>query len=158
MRTHKGVAAGFFQALAQAGVNIIALAQGSSERSISAVVLQRKVPQAICACHQKFFDVQHYLDVFLVGCGNVGAGLLEQIRQQQAVLKAQHISVRVCGILNSRQMLLRAEGIALESWRDELVQSQLSANLDAMVSFAREQQLLNPVLVDCTSSDEVAGR
>ncbi|MCF1428510.1 MAG: bifunctional aspartate kinase/homoserine dehydrogenase I [Shewanella sp.] len=158
MRTHKGVAAGFFQALAQAGANIIALAQGSSERSISAVILQRKVPQAICACHQKFFDVQHYLDVFLVGCGNVGAGLLEQIRQQQAVLKAQHISVRVCGIVNSRQMLLSAEGIALESWRDGLEQSQLSTNLDAMVSFAREQQLLNPVLVDCTSSDEVAGR
>lgn len=158
MRTHKGVAAGFFQALAQAGVNIIALAQGSSERSISAVVLQRKVPHAIRACHQKFFDVQHYLDVFLVGCGNVGAGLLEQIRQQQSALKQQHISLRVCGILNSRQMLLSADGIALDSWRDELAQSALAANLDAMVSFAREQQLLNPVLVDCTSSDEVAGR
>ncbi|MCL1036895.1 bifunctional aspartate kinase/homoserine dehydrogenase I [Shewanella submarina] len=158
MRTHKGVAAGFFQALAQAGVNIIALAQGSSERSISAVVLQRKVPNAIRACHQKFFDVQHYLDVFLVGCGNVGAGLLEQIRQQQAALRDEHISVRVCGVLNSRQMLLSADGVDLACWRDQLEQSALAANLDAMVSFAREQQLLNPVLVDCTSSEEVAGR
>ncbi|PKG76438.1 bifunctional aspartate kinase/homoserine dehydrogenase I [Shewanella sp. GutCb] len=156
MRTHKGVAAKFFQALAQATVNIVAIAQGSSERSISAVIEQRKTKHAISACHQSFFDVQHYLDVFLVGCGNVGAGLLEQIKQQRQMLKEQHIAVRVCGIANSKQMLLDAQGIDLSSWQKLLAESKQAASIDEMLVWAKEQQLLNPVLVDCTSSEFVS--
>ena len=158
MRTHKGVAAKFFQALAQATVNIVAIAQGSSERSISAVVEQRKTKHAISACHQSFFDVQHYLDVFLVGCGNVGAGLLEQIKQQRNMLKEQHIVIRVCGIANSRQMLLDAQGVNLDNWQGLLADSEQDADLDGMLVWAKEQQLLNPVLVDCTSSDFVSNK
>ncbi|MCL1144893.1 bifunctional aspartate kinase/homoserine dehydrogenase I [Shewanella marinintestina] len=158
MRTHKGVAAKFFQALAQATVNIVAIAQGSSERSISAVVEQRKTKHAISACHQSFFDVQHYLDVFLVGCGNVGAGLLEQIKQQRNMLKEQHIAIRVCGIANSRQMLLDAQGVNLDNWQGLLADSEQDADLDGMLVWAKEQQLLNPVLVDCTSSDFVSNK
>ncbi|MCL1051554.1 bifunctional aspartate kinase/homoserine dehydrogenase I [Shewanella abyssi] len=156
MRTHKGVAAKFFQALAQATVNIIAIAQGSSERSISAVIEQRKTKHAISACHQSFFDVQHYLDVFLVGCGNVGAGLLEQIKQQRQMLKEQHIAMRVCGISNSKQMLLDAQGIDLSNWQGLLAESNQAANIEDMLQWAKEQQLLNPVLVDCTSSEFVS--
>lgn len=156
MRTHQGVAAKFFQALAQATVNIIAIAQGSSERSISAVIEQRKTKHAISACHQSFFDVQHYLDVFLVGNGNVGAGLLEQIKLQRQMLKEQHIAVRVCGIANSKQMLLDAKGIDLSNWQGLLTESNQAANIESMLLWAKEQQLLNPVLVDCTSSEFVS--
>ncbi|MDR8524748.1 MULTISPECIES: bifunctional aspartate kinase/homoserine dehydrogenase I [Shewanella] len=158
MRTHKGVAAKFFQALAQATVNIVAIAQGSSERSISAVVEQRKTKHAIAACHQSFFDVQHYLDVFLVGSGNVGAGLLEQIKQQRDMLKEQHISIRVCGVVNSSKMLLDAQGIDLANWKGLLADCEQVADLDAMLVWAKEQQLLNPVLVDCTSSELVSNK
>ncbi len=156
MRTHKGVAGKFFQALAQANVNIVAIAQGSSERSISAVIELRKTKHAIAACHQSFFDVQHYLDVFLVGCGNVGAGLLEQVKQQSEMLKAQHITVRVCGVANSRNMLLDAKGIDLNHWQGLLSDSQEACDLDKMLAWAKDQQLLNPVLVDCTSSEAVS--
>ncbi len=158
MRTHKGVAGKFFQALAQASVNIIAIAQGSSERSISTVIEQRKIKHAISACHQSFFDVQHYLDVFLVGCGNVGAGLLEQIKQQAQILKQEHITIRVCGIANSRHMLLDAEGVDLNGWQSLLSDCQTECDLDFMLAWAKEQQLLNPVLVDCTSSEHVSDK
>jgi len=156
MRTHKGVAARFFQALAQASVNIIAIAQGSSERSISTVIEQRKTKHAVAACHQGFFDVQQYLDVFLVGCGNVGAGLLEQIKQQSAMLKEQHISIRVCGIVNSNKMLLDSAGIDLSNWSSLLADSQQACDIPALLAWVKEQQLLNPVLVDCTSSEQVS--
>ncbi|WP_076407772.1 bifunctional aspartate kinase/homoserine dehydrogenase I [Shewanella sp. UCD-KL12] len=158
MRTHKGVAGKFFQALAQATVNIIAIAQGSSERSISTVIEQRKTKHAISACHQSFFDVQHYLDVFLVGSGNVGAGLLEQIKQQTEMLKQEHISIRVCGIANSRHMLLDAKGVELDKWQGLLSDCQVECDLPLMLKWAKEQQLLNPVLVDCTSSEHVSDR
>ncbi|QSX34732.1 bifunctional aspartate kinase/homoserine dehydrogenase I [Shewanella avicenniae] len=156
MRTYKGAAAKFFQALAQASVNIIAIAQGSSERSISAVIEQRKINNAIAACHQGFFDVQQYLDLFLVGSGNIGAGLLEQIAKQTEFLKKQNITIRVCGIANSNTMLLDAGGIDLANWRDALAACDKAFDLDALLAWGREQQLLNPVLVDCTSSEKVA--
>ncbi|WP_417761293.1 bifunctional aspartate kinase/homoserine dehydrogenase I [Shewanella sp.] len=156
MRTYKGAAAKFFQALAQASVNIVAIAQGSSERSISAVIEQRKITNAIGACHQGFFDVQQYLDLFLVGSGNIGAGLLEQIAKQTAFLKKQNITIRVCAIANSNTMLLDAGGIALDSWQDSLNACQQPFELQAMLDWSKEQQLLNPVLVDCTSSSAIA--
>ncbi|MCE9677989.1 bifunctional aspartate kinase/homoserine dehydrogenase I [Shewanella sp. AS1] len=158
MRTHTGVAGKFFQALAQANVNIVAIAQGSSERSISAVIELRKTKHAISACHQSFFDVQHYLDLFLVGCGNIGAGLLEQIKLQTEMLKAQHITIRVCGIANSKQMVLDAMGVDLSHWQGRLSDSQQECDLDKMLLWAKDQQLLNPVLVDCTSSHHVADK
>ncbi|MFQ6371302.1 bifunctional aspartate kinase/homoserine dehydrogenase I [Shewanella sp. YIC-542] len=158
MRTHKGVAAKFFQALAQASVNIVAIAQGSSERSISAVIEQRKTPHAIKACHQGFFDVQQYLDVFLVGAGNIGAGLLAQITQQEQVLHKQNISIRVCGVANSNGMLLQAGGIDLHHWQTLLAQSAEPFDLPRLLAWAKEQQLLTPVFVDCTSSDEIAAQ
>lgn len=160
MKTHKGVAAKFFSALAKASVNIIAIAQGSSERSISTVIEQSKTKHAVCACHQAFFDVQQYLDVFLVGCGNVGAGLLEQIKQQEEFLKEQHISIRVCGIANSKKMLLDSSGLKLDEWHSALADDNAQNNHDfelpKLIEWAKEQQLLNPVLVDCTANDKIA--
>ncbi|MBR9726673.1 bifunctional aspartate kinase/homoserine dehydrogenase I [Shewanella intestini] len=156
MKTHKGAAAKFFSALAQASVNIVAIAQGSSERSISTVVRQSKIKHAISACHQAFFDVQQYLDVFLVGAGNVGSGLLEQIHQQHAILKKQHISIRVCGVANSRKMLLSPLGIDLQQWPQLLAQSEQEYDLSTLLTWGREQQLLNPVFVDCTSHEAVS--
>ena len=156
MKTHKGVAAKFFSALAKASVNIVAIAQGSSERSISTVIQQKKTKHAIGACHQAFFDVQQYLDVFLVGSGNVGAGLLDQIKQQAAMLKELHISIRVCGSANSRQMLLNSQGIDLNDWQSLLAEQGQDYDLAKLLEWGQEQQLLNPVLVDCTSSELVS--
>lgn len=158
MKTHKGAAAKFFSALAKASVNIVAIAQGSSERSISTVIQQRKTKHAIAACHQAFFDVQQYLDVFLVGAGNVGAGLLEQIKQQAAMLKEQHITMRVCGIANSRKMLLNSDGVDLANWQALLADCDTQYDLTELFNWGKEQQLLNPVLVDCTSSELVSDR
>ncbi len=158
MKTHKGAAAKFFSALAKASVNIVAIAQGSSERSISTVIQQRKTKHAISACHQAFFDVQQYLDVFLVGAGNVGAGLLEQIKQQAAMLKEQHITMRVCGVANSRKMLLNSDGVDLANWQALLVDCDMQYDLTELFAWGKEQQLLNPVLVDCTSSELVSDR
>ncbi|WP_285164676.1 bifunctional aspartate kinase/homoserine dehydrogenase I [Shewanella goraebulensis] len=158
MKTHKGAAAKFFSALAKASVNIVAIAQGSSERSISTVIQQRKTKHAISACHQAFFDVQQYLDVFLVGAGNVGAGLLEQIKQQAAMLKEQHITMRVCGVANSRKMLLNSDGVDLANWQALLADCDMQYDLTELFAWGKEQQLLNPVLVDCTSSELVSDR
>jgi aspartokinase/homoserine dehydrogenase 1 len=156
MRTRRGLAAKFFKALALAGANIIAIAQGASERSISVVIDQKKATQAIIGCHQIFFDVQQYLDLFLVGCGNVGRALLRQIQQQKELLRSHNITIRTCGIANSRKMLLNAGGIKLDDWQNRLEENGCAFDLNALFTWAAEQQLSNPVFVDCTSSPEIA--
>ena len=156
MRTRRGLAAKFFKALAQAGVNIIAIAQGASERSISVVIDQKKTVQAVIGCHQIFFDVQQYLDLFLVGCGNVGKALLRQVLQQKEMLKKHHITIRTCAIANSQKMLLDARGLNLENWQKQLEENGQKCELGEMFAWAAEQQLSNPVFMDCTSNQHVA--
>jgi aspartokinase/homoserine dehydrogenase 1 len=91
MHHQRGVAAKFFSSLAQAQVNVVAIAQDSSERSISVVIEQRKCTDAMKVSHQNFFSHKQTIDVFLVGCGVVGSELIAQISRQQPQLKKQNI-------------------------------------------------------------------
>jgi len=156
MKTVQGVSAKFFQALSQARVNVVAIAQGSSERSISTVVDQHRCPRAIKACHQRFFNSLQYIDLFLVGCGNVGQELLKQVHNQQAYLAKKNIAIRVCGLANSRQMLLTTQGIDTATWQEQLGATDQGYDVNRLISFARENHLLNPLVVDCTSSQTIA--
>lgn len=156
MKTKKGLSARFFKALAQAGVNIVAIAQGASERSISVVIDKKSGNRAVINTHQAFFDAQQYIDVILVGSGNIGSALLNQIKKQKAFLKNRNITLRVCGIANSKKMLLDENGIDLENWFDALETKGIAVDLDKMFAWVNEVQLINPVLADCTSNQNVA--
>ncbi len=156
MRTSKGMAARFFTSLAQASINIVAIAQGSSERSISAVVRDRKVAEAIKACHQNFFGSQQFIDLFVVGVGGVGAALVDQIARQQPVLAEQGTGLRVVGIANSRQMAVNKDGLNLANWREQLVEARDSFSLEGVKKLVEDSHIINPVIVDCTSSEAVA--
>lgn len=158
MRSSKGVAARFFTALAQVSINIVAIAQGSSERSISAVISEEKSEEAIRACHQNLFNSRSYIDLFVIGCGGVGRALLEQIYAQQTHLLTQQIGLRVCGISNSKTMITNPEGIDLSQWRQILSQRMPNGgfSLADVSEMVRAHHLINPVIVDCTSSEDVA--
>lgn len=158
MRQHRGVAAKFFASLAQARVNVVAIAQDSNERSISAVIEQAACKNAVKVCHENFFSHIPSIDVFLVGCGVVGTELLAQIQRQQAFLHSRQVKVTVYGIANSKKLLLNGEGIALPQWQQRLAASSLEFSLATLSQFAQQQNLTNPVLVDCTSSERVAAQ
>lgn len=87
MRTLKGISARFFSALTRGNINIVAIAQGSSERSISAVIANDAATNAVRLCHQMLFNTNQIVEVFIVGVGGVGSALIEQIHRQQAWLK-----------------------------------------------------------------------
>jgi aspartokinase/homoserine dehydrogenase 1 len=159
MRHTKGLAARFFNALAQARVNNVAIAQGSSERSISTVIEKQRAKKAVKVIHQNFFSDRHTIDVFLVGCGTVGAELLGQIAKQQPTLLARNIQLRVYGIANSRQLLLNSQGIDIEGdWQGELGKAELSLSLENLANFVDNNALVNPVVVDCTSNASIASQ
>jgi aspartokinase/homoserine dehydrogenase 1 len=156
MHHQQGMAAKFFGSLAQARVNIVAIAQDSSERSISVVIEKRKCTDAMKVCHQNFFSHQPTIDVFLVGCGVVGSELLAQISRQQEQLTEQNIALTVYGLANSKGIVFNKNGIDLTNWHDSLEQNLLPLTVDTVKAFVRENHLINPVLVDSTSSEALA--
>jgi len=156
MHHQQGVAAKFFSSLAQARVNIVAIAQDSSERSISVVIEQRKCTDALKVTHQNFFTHQPTIDVFLVGCGVVGSELIAQIARQQASLTKQNIRLKVYGIANSQGIVMQADGLDLANWQQVITQPSVELSVENVKAFVREQHLINPVLVDCTSSAQLA--
>ena len=158
MRQSKGIAAKFFTSLAQARVNILAIAQDSTESSISSVVERRKCNDAIKVCHENFFTKVPSIDVFILGCGVVGSELIDQIKRQQNLLKDRNIKLNVYGIANSKQLLLNANGVELDSWQDDLAQADTSFSLLNVKRFVQDNHLVNPVLVDCTSAEAVASQ
>ncbi|WP_394240275.1 bifunctional aspartate kinase/homoserine dehydrogenase I [Vibrio astriarenae] len=158
MRTSRGVASQFFSSLAEVNVNIVAIAQGSSERAISAVIPEDKISEAIKACHENLFNSKHFLDVFVVGVGGVGGELVDQIERQQEKLAEKGIVIRVCGLANSKGLLLDGDGLPLESWRDRMKDVSERFSVAALAAHVQRNHIINPVLVDCTSSEEIANQ
>ena len=156
MKQAKGIAARFFSALAQANISINAIAQGSSERSISAVVAQNKAIEAVKATHQALFNNKKIVEVFLVGVGGVGGELIEQIKHQKEYLAKKDIEIRVCALANSNKMLLNENGLNLDHWQKDLENATQPSDFDVLLSFIKLHHVVNPVFVDCTSAESLA--
>lgn len=159
MKSHPGISGRMFDALGRNGINVRAIAQGSSERNISAVIAAGDVKKGVNVLHEAFFETAHkQLNIFIVGAGNVGSKLLAQIKQQQQfLLKHLNLQVRVTGIANSKKMLFVENGneIDLNSWKDQLSNAQ-DNNLDVFVETVINKNLRNSVFVDVTANSEVA--
>ena len=156
MKKRRGTAAQFFQSLAIANVNIVAIAQGSNERSISAVIEEDRVKRSLKSCHQLFFDAKQQVEIILIGCGLVGDAFLQQIQKQQLFLKKQNITIKVCGIVNSKGALLKEEGIDLNNYKTMLETNLEFIDRNKLKSFRQQSNMINPIIVDCTSSQSIA--
>lgn len=158
MRMVRGISGKFFRALAEANVNIRAIAQGSSERSISAVISQKRVTEAVAFAHTAFFNSKQRIDVVLIGCGGVGGELINQIKRQRKALSDKHgIDIRVVGIGNSKHFISNGNCVDLDNYKTLLDESDKPAlNPESAEQLIKDEQLINPILVDCTSSEAIA--
>lgn len=153
-----GIAAKVFAALGTSGVNVRAIAQGASERNISAVVEGRSVTRALRAVHAGLYLSPHTISVGVIGPGTVGRVLLDQLASQSERLRRDcNLDLRVRGVLGSRRMLLADQGVPLASWRSAYDSSDTRADLARFVEHVRVDYLPHTVLIDCTASAEVAG-
>lgn len=157
MRTRPGVAGTFFDALAEVGCNVVAIAQGASERIISAVIEETDGARAMAHIHRRFFQTQVVVDVHLLGAGNVGGSLLGQIAGQHDRLLAQGLDLRVATVATSRRMSHDARGLDLRRWRESLSQGG-PMDLDLLMETVRVGPPSLSVLVDCSTSGELAAR
>ncbi|MFK8010480.1 MAG: bifunctional aspartate kinase/homoserine dehydrogenase I [Marinicellaceae bacterium] len=156
MKKRRGTAAQFFQSLAIANVNIVAIAQGSNERSISAVIEADRVIRGMNSCHQLFFNSVQQVEIILIGCGLVGDAFLAQIKKQQDYLATQNIKIKVCGIVNSKGAVLQEEGINIDDYKNLLQTRLVSISKTKLKQFRQQCNMINPIIVDCTSSQSVA--
>ncbi len=157
MKSHPGISGKLFGVLGRNGINVRAIAQGSSERNISAVISTKDVKKAVNVLHEEFFEATYkQLNLFITGTGNVGKRLIAQISQQKHFLLDQlRLQVRVTGLANSRHMLIQEEGIDLNNWQDELEKGH-PMQLRDFIKTIHSKNLRNSVFVDVTANKEVA--
>ncbi|MFM2358164.1 MAG: hypothetical protein RLY16_156, partial [Bacteroidota bacterium] len=156
MKNHTGISGKMFGALGRNGVNVRAIAQGSSERNISAVISVQDVKKAINVLHEEFFEtVYKEINLFIAGVGNVGAKLMAQLqKQQQYLLQHLKLKINVAGIINSRTMLVNEQGIDTANWAAELSAGE-AANIDLFVETIVAKNLRNSVFADVTASEHI---
>ena len=151
-----GIAAAVFGALAGAGVNIRAIAQGSSERNISAVIDERQSTRALRAVHARFYLSPHTVSIGLIGPGTVGGVLLEQLAsQRERLLRDFHLDLRVRGILTSKRMLLSDTSLTMSDWRATASSGQ-PADIVAFEEHIHAEHIPHTVILDCSASSTVA--
>lgn len=153
MKQTPGLSGKLFQALGRNGINVHAIAQGSSEYNITVIIKRKNIGKALNAVHDTFFkELTKTLHVFVLGTGNIGATLLEQIREQNAFLKANNgLEVKIIGISNSRKMIIDENGINLDDWQKILEQGEV-ADLDSYVNTIKALNLSNSIFIDNTAN------
>jgi aspartokinase/homoserine dehydrogenase 1 len=157
MKNHQGLSGKMFSTLGKNNVNIRAIAQGASERNISAVINQRDVKKALNTLHERFFeDNTKQLNLFVMGVGNVGEKFIAQINQQKKFLKENlKMNLRVIALSNSRKMIFDEDGIDLKDWQSGIDKGE-SADQELFIKKVKDLNLRNSIFVDITANESVS--
>ena len=154
MKKTPGMSGRLFAALGRNGINVRAIAQGSSEYNISVIIGKEDLAKALNAVHDAFFaELKKTLHVFNIGTGNIGATLFKQLENQhEFLLDKNDIEIKVVGISNSRKMLFNTEGVDLNNWSDELAKNGTESDLALFIDRMKALNLPNCVFIDNTAS------
>jgi aspartokinase/homoserine dehydrogenase 1 len=153
-----GSAGRFFGTLGVAGVNVRAIAQGASERNISAVIDAKDMTRAIRAVHSSFYLSAKTVSIGVLGPGHVGGALLDQLASAAPALRTKfNLDLRVRAIGGSHKMVLDGQRIDLGKWREAL-QNGVALDAEKLVNHVQADYLPHAVLIDCTANQGVADR
>ncbi len=152
------VAGRFFGTLGKAGINVRAIAQGASERNISAVIGRADMTRALRTVHSSFYLSAKTVSIGLIGPGSVGSVLLDQMAGEARRLHQDfNLDLRVRALGGSRCMALDDRRIDLANWRAGLAEG-VPMDLDRFVDHVQADHLPHAVLLDCTADAGVAAR
>ncbi|MFC0518594.1 bifunctional aspartate kinase/homoserine dehydrogenase I [Mucilaginibacter angelicae] len=154
MKQTPGMSGKLFHALGRNGVNVRAIAQGSSEYNISVIISANDLSKALNAVHDAFFvQLTKTLHAFCLGTGNIGKTLFNQLNAHTDYLKDNNgIQVKIAGISNTRKMTFNSDGISLDTWQNDLQSSPYEADLQSFINRMKEMNLPNCVFIDNTAS------
>ncbi|GMF14247.1 unnamed protein product [Phytophthora lilii] len=158
----------FFGALADAGIEVLAVGQGTSSRSLSCVIRGVDTKVAVRRVHDAFNVDYLVTNIVLLGCNHITLGVVRQLQQQQELYRFQHKArVNIVGFGSNccdfmynptgftfEELIARLEGC--ESTK-AVVSASSHANLSAQYAGAPSieqldqlQDLAIPIVVDCS--------
>ncbi|MEO7985598.1 MAG: bifunctional aspartate kinase/homoserine dehydrogenase I [Gemmatimonadales bacterium] len=166
-----GIAAGVFSALAAARINVVAIAQGSSELNISVVVEAAQAGEALRRIHAAFqlsriaggaVIEPERMELILLGFGQIGRTLTTLL----ADVRRPALSLHVAGVIDRSGFVFDPQGISPRRLaalaREKRAGRHLAdlprgqaATADEAVAYMAGYALTRPVLVDLTA-DETA--
>ncbi len=156
MKSRSGVSAKMFGCLGNNGINIRAIAQGSSEKNISIVVSEKDIKKAVNVLHEEFFESEiKQVHLYICGTGNVGVKLIQQIYDQNEYLKENLlINLRIAGLSNSRKMIFSDKGISKNEFND-FNQNGEKASAEKFAQEIISRNLRNSIFIDVTASSDI---
>jgi aspartokinase/homoserine dehydrogenase 1 len=165
-----GIAARIFGAVARAGVNVVAIAQGASERNVSFVVDESEAPAAVRAVHAAFrLDKvgggraarrAESTDIILLGMGRVACELVSQFGE----LTRRGTPLRLVGMIDHHGFVFHPRGLTARQLAALVLRKRRGESLEHVpggragtardaVDFMASHALSRPVLVDVASGD-----
>jgi len=159
MKHTPGISGKVFQALGKNGINIHAIAQGSSELNISTIIKKSDLNKALNVIHDDLFtDAKQTLNIFLAGPGLVGSELLRLFKRRFEFTREElNTKLHLAGLANSKKMILDTDGISLERWKSKLSTAKTKSNANKFIDDIIKANLPNSIFVDCTAGDAYTG-
>ena len=159
MANLSGVSGRFLSALGDSGVNVRAIAQGSSERNVSVVIDSRDAMRALRTVHSAFILPRQRISVGLIGVGLIGSAFLKQLQERLVELRAEReVDIQVRAIANSKSMLLSEEAIALDRWKELLAAGGKPIDLAQFSAHVKASHIPHAAIIEATASGELVGR
>lgn len=153
-----GVSAKVFKALGKNGINVKAIAQGSSELNITVIIDKINEAKALNSLHEIFFESDYKsINVFLVGpSGLIGKTLLKQIKNQKNYLSNEkHIEINITGVINTQKMLLESNGLDMDNIENIMQEKGIPSNIDEFIAQMKALNFANSVFIDCSASKDI---
>ncbi len=157
MKNQVGISGKMFNTLGRNGISVKAIAQGSSERNITAVVAKADLKKALNTLHESFFLSElKKMNLFVVGVGNVGRAFLRQVQKQQELLAREfNLDIQVVAVANSRKSYFNEEGVDLTQW-EQLLEHGNDSTIEAFIAQMKALNLRNSIFIDITASHTIA--
>ena len=153
----KGIAARFFNAISLSKTNVIAIAQGSSEKNISIVIKSKDMNHATSFVHDAFFNSNKQIAIGIMGYGSIGQELHKQILDERKILQErENISLDILALSNSQKMMLSEDNINLKSASNvtEKIEALEQSNTNEMINHILSRSAYGHIIIDCSASDE----
>ncbi|WP_432773514.1 bifunctional aspartate kinase/homoserine dehydrogenase I [Francisella salimarina] len=156
MKSKTGSLAKLVNSLKLANINIHAIAQGSSERSVTFAVKAEDEARGVQAMHRHYNSVSDDIAIAVIGAGNIGKAFIKQIKQTYEKWYSKGINLVLVGATNSKQMRVSYENLLFENIDNLLNENTEQVNLEKLAEFMSHASATKKIVIDATASEDVS--
>ncbi|KFJ43462.1 bifunctional aspartate kinase/homoserine dehydrogenase I [Francisella philomiragia] len=156
MKSKTGSLAKLVNSLKLANINIHAIAQGSSERSVTFAVKAEDEIRGVQAMHRHYNSESDDIAIAVIGAGNIGKAFIKQVKKTYEKWYAKGINLVLVGATNSKQMRVSYENLLFENIDNLLNENTEQVNLEKLAEFMSHASATKKIVIDATASENVS--